>query len=94
MTWSILHEYCENPKLLNNDRNIITRCQTHPEETAFVDEHGFTPFHLFCFVSSKTSTVSMKVVQCLLDVNDNVLTTKDLHGGMIYNLEKRMKIYY
>lgn len=78
MTWTLLHEDCEHQEA----NAVVQRCQSHPEETDSVDEHGLTPLHLLCI-----SNPSIKALSTLLKTNINVLLTKDQHGGeMIQSL--------
>ncbi len=79
MTWSTLHENCEHQV---EDGIIKARCQSNPEETTLVDEHGLTPLHLLLF-SNKNPSV--KALESLLDANSFVLLRKDQHGGKINN---------
>ena len=72
MTWTLLHEDCEH----QGANAVAQRCQSHPEETNSVDEHGLTPLHLLCF-----SNPSKEALSTLLETNTNVLLTKDQHGG-------------
>eukprot|EP01083_Nonionella_stella_P113393 334277_1 len=71
MTWSILHENCEH----QIEDGVIKRCESNPEETTLVDEHGLTPLHLLCF-----SNPSIKALSSLLETNAKVLLQQDIHG--------------
>jgi ankyrin repeat protein len=73
MTWTNLHEACENGR----PENVIEAAQKHPEDVLSVDDHGSTPMHLLVWRNPDPL-----VVKALLEACPQAASAMDYHGDL------------
>jgi len=64
MTWTLLHDACENPQRKGAEDMIIQLAHQHPESVLNVDEHGSTPLHVLCWGNPHSRAVEALLEAC------------------------------
>lgn len=64
MTWTLLHDACENPQRQGAEDTIIQLAHQHPESVLNVDEHGSTPLHVLCWGNPHSRAVEALLEAC------------------------------
>ena len=72
MTWTNLHEACEN----GQPDDVIQEAHEHPESVLAVEDHGWTPLH--CAVWRNPD---IKAIKSMLEACPQAASSKDVHGN-------------
>lgn len=71
MTWTKLHDACEN----QHTPEIVRLVRSEPEQVLRLDDHGSTPLHILCWGDPDPNAV-----QALLDACPQTVSGQDYHG--------------